>query len=170
MVHQPGPADFQHAAHLSLGWRPDSSLSAVVCRGTRPQPDGGNHRRLYRRRRADWARLMDALGLVWHSLGFYSDELLARPAGSAAVIALGQAAASRGLCLSLVQYRATGGRVLGMFPMQEGVRHFPDASRLPILRGPVCRDQVSGLRQPESYEQLAGSRLGNAQALAAHQV
>ena len=73
-----GLAGLQHAADLPAGRRPDSSVSALVCDGARPQLDGGHAARLRRRGRANRTGLADWIRLVWCSLCVHPDELLGR--------------------------------------------------------------------------------------------
>ena len=90
-----GIVDFQHAAHLSLGWRSDSSVAALVCTGARPQFDGrGDHRPRWRGRLRRPGP-MDTLCLVWSDLCVHADELLEGTETSASTIAFGKVAASR---------------------------------------------------------------------------
>jgi hypothetical protein len=58
------PAGFQHSAHLSPGWRPDSSLAPVVRAGPRPQLDGGHDPRIRSASPVSSACVLDAVDLA----------------------------------------------------------------------------------------------------------
>src|SRR5271157_2501041 len=111
-VHQRGLADVQPVARLPAGRRPDRSVSALVCSGTRPQFAGSHPDRLRRRGAVGGARLPDWVRLVWCSLGIHPAELLGRTKTVGNVAALGEVTASRRVCLSMVQSRATSGKLL----------------------------------------------------------
>jgi hypothetical protein len=85
--HKHGLTALQHAADLSVGRRADSSFAAVVCGGTRPQPNGDDDHRLRRRGRAHPPRFVDEIRLVWCCLRVHPHELLERAATSAGVVA-----------------------------------------------------------------------------------
>ena len=145
---------FINLAHLSAGWRPDSSVVALVCGRARAQLDGGHRDRFRRRGGAHRPRRVEAIRLVWRSGRIHPDELLEGAAASAGAVAFGQAAPPRRVCLSVVQNRATGGKLLEVQPLWKALRYLPDASPLSELRGAVCGDDVSGLSRQVSFERV----------------
>src|SRR5205085_9189330 len=98
-VHESGSFDFQYAANLPAGWRPDSSFTTLVRHGTRPEFDGSHYYRLYRRGRVRRARLRDAFHLARSRLLVRVDELLGWIAACARVVMFCKIAPSGGLCL-----------------------------------------------------------------------
>ena len=145
LLHQSGLADFQHAAYLSAGWRPDSSIAPLVCDGTCPEFDGGHDHRSARRGWVHHPRGVDAIHLVWRSRRFHADELLERIAAGASPVASGKVAASRRVCLSVVQSRAADRELLEMRTVRAALRYLPKSSCLSALLDPVCDDEMSGL-------------------------
>ena len=143
VIHRCLIADLQYAARLSTGWRTDSSFAVVVCAGARSKPDGGDHSRLRGDRGRGRAGCVSAFGVARRSLCFHADELLGRAATGASVVACGEDAATRRVCLSELPDCAASGRFLGMLAMRAEVRHVSDGSSLPELLGSVCGDRMS---------------------------
>ena len=133
-IHRRGPAGFQHPSHLSAGRRPDSSLPALVCAGTRPQLNGGHGPRLDRRRWFHRSRVLAARRLVGRDRRLHADELLGRPATRARSLASRKAAAPRWLRLPNLQHGAAGGRILEVRTVRPGLRHVPNPRSLSPLR------------------------------------
>ena len=130
---QPRLADLQFAAHLSAGRRPDSTLAALVCPGPRSQLNGCGGGGIYRRGRPHRFCLVDANCLDGHSCRIHPHELLGRTATCASPRAFGQAAAARGICLSLVRDRAAGGSFLEVQSLRAGLRYLPNPGHVPEL-------------------------------------
>src|SRR5271157_6224736 len=156
LAHQPGPANFQYAAYLSAGWRADSSLVALVCAGTRPQPAGGRDLRLHRRGRVHRTRFVDSIRVVWNSWRLHAHELLGRTAACAGAAALRQAAAPERICVSGMQDRAAGRGTLEVRAVRTGIRYVPDRGGVSALRDAVSGDQVPGLREGSPHERVGG--------------
>jgi hypothetical protein len=154
LVHQPGPAELQSAAHLSTGWRPDSSVSSVVCAGPRSKPHGGCQHRIHWRSRTHCPGDMDTLGLVRCSVLLHLDELLGRTKTGASFIPSGKVAATRRVCLSLLQDGATNRSVLEVRPMRPTLRHFSNAGCLPKVQCQIYSDRVSGLPESISHNNV----------------
>ena len=164
LVHQPGLADLQSAAHLSAGWRPDSSFFALVCAGTRPQLDG---------------RHGDRVSSVWRGSSFspsgcnppglafsriHPDELLERTEQARALLRMAKLPRREGFACPSCKTAPPVGAFWKCSRCRRALRHLPNASRLPALRGAVCRDEVPGLRRPVSDERVDCSRPRAAEA------
>src|ERR1700730_9131284 len=87
LVHELRIVDLQLAAHLSLGWRADSSVAALVSAGARPEFDGGRDHRPRWRGRLHRSGPMDTLCLVRSYFCVHADELLERAETSPSTIA-----------------------------------------------------------------------------------
>ncbi len=120
-LHKCGAADLQHPAHLSTRRGPDSSLTALVCAGSRPQLDGSDNPRLGWCSRVHRSRPMEAGSLVGGHLRLYIDELLGRSATGACAVAFCKVAAPGGICLPSVQDGTAAGRILEMWKVRAAV-------------------------------------------------
>src|ERR1019366_8070495 len=145
-----------YPANLSLGWRPDPSLPALVCAGTRSQLDGSHNTRPDRGRRLHRSRCLETRRLVGSDSRLHADELLGRPATRASAVTFCKGAPPGWLCLPRLQDRAPGWGVLEMWPVRAALRHVPIRSRLPTLKGAIRSDEVPGLWSPQSHERLDG--------------
>ena len=99
-----------------------------------------------------------AVDLDWHTGGVHPDELLARLAASAGVVASGQRSAPRRVRLSVLQSGAAGRSVLGLWPVPQAVRHIHDARRLSALQRAIRRHALSGVRRIASAERVGRFR------------
>src|SRR5216683_1958072 len=70
------------------------------------------------------------------------------------------------VCLSQMQDSPTRRRVLEVLALWPAIRYVRNKSRLPALREPVCRHQVSGLWRTECHRRLGGALLGAVKDLA----
>src|SRR5580704_9224124 len=70
------------------------------------------------------------------------------------------------VCLSQVQDSPTRRRLLEVLALWPAIRHVRNKSRLPALREPVCRHQVSGLWRTECHWRLGGALPGTVKDLA----
>ena len=144
----------QPFADLPAGWRPDTSVFALVCHGAWPQLDGGYPARVCRRGGADRPGLADWVCLVWRSFLLYADELLGRIKAIEGNVAPGQVAPSSRIRLSVVQSSAAYRKLLDLRRVPADVRHFRNPGGLPALRAPVRLHRLPGLRQVASHERL----------------
>ena len=119
LVYQHYFTRFQHAAGLSARRRPNPAIAALVRVWSGTELDDRDSHRLYRRNRPDRICILGTINLAWHPVRFYSIELLGRLEAGARLGPYRQNTATRRLCLSSLQNRATPRRIVGVRQMPE---------------------------------------------------
>ena len=123
---KPWTADFQLAANLSLGWRPDSAIAAVVRAWTCSQPVGRHDYWPTRRSGVHSSRYQNSIHLDWSYLGFRLDELLERISAREGAGAIFEVAETPGVRLSGVHEVAAIGRILEVWEMRAAIRYLSE--------------------------------------------
>jgi len=157
-VYKPGPADFQFAAHISVGRRSDSAVAPVVCDGPSAQFDGGDNHWFPWCSRPHRPCREVPIRLVWCHVRLHFDELLEGTPARASVASSREIAASKRIFLPLLQNVAPLGRLLALLDLPEIVRYLPIAGRLPALLDTICNDRLFGLWKKISDERMGWIR------------